>query len=295
MTQILSHRSRALAIAVFVALLAWGMAVTPATAAPLLTGAFNTVTGKVGFTVSMTSGSSITTSPITIEFNGGVANQSYVISVSPAGGSSTILTTGTTDSAGAFLITFNLPSTLSAGDYELHAEGAGVGGVSQVVATFSVASTSIVTNTSPTDGPLELVLTSDSVATFGTPSLTNNRSETLGAIGAFTVSDQRTVSKPGWTLTANVSQFTNSVDSAVTIPATNLGMAPSISAGSTASGVVLQARTAGAASYPYTLAEASAGQGVGETILTTQLLLLSPQDKPAGTYRSTLTLTLVSK
>lgn len=249
----------------------------------------------VGFSVSIVSGGSLTNSPLTFALSGGVATQSVSVLLRPVNGASSTLVSGTTDEQGAFSASTFLPATLAAGDYELLSDGPAVGSTQQVIATFSVASTSIVTNTSPQDGALELIMTAQSVANFQKPLLVSNRSETLGALGAFSVRDGRSVSKPGWTLTANVLDFVNAASANDTIAASNLGLAPAISQGSTASGVHIYATTAGAASYPTVFAEASAGSGVGTTTLTSQMLLIAPRTAPAGTYTSTLTLTLVSK
>lgn len=252
--------------------------------------------GPIGFAVTLASGGSITSSPITYSLNGGVPNSAVQVKLRAVGSSSTVIVaSGTTDGSGAFSATSYLPSSLAAGNYELLSSGAAVGSTDQVIATFSVASTSILTNTSVVDGALQLITTSQTVATFGTPTLVNNRSETAGALGAFTVKDDRLVSKPGWTLTANVSTFTNSADPSQTISSSNLAIAPTQALGSTAPGVSIFATSAGSASYPYTFAEAPAGGGDGLTLLSAALLLVSPQAAPAGTYTSTLTLTLVSK
>jgi hypothetical protein len=53
--------------------------------------------------------------------------------------------------------------------------------------------------------------------------------------------------------------------------------------------------TAGSASYPFAFAEASVSNGVGTSVIGGALTFVAPQDKAAGTYTSTLTLTLVSK
>jgi hypothetical protein len=124
--------------------------------------------------------------------------------------------------------------------------------------------------------------------------LVNNKSTTTGTLPNVTVTDERIVSRQGWSISANVADFVNSSNNAITIGKTNLGIAPSIvtNAGGVTAGA---ATTAGSATYPATFAEASVSNGVGTSVIGGNLTFVAPQDKAAGTYTSTLTLTLVSK
>jgi hypothetical protein len=54
-------------------------------------------------------------------------------------------------------------------------------------------------------------------------------------------------------------------------------------------------QTAGSAGYPAIIASGAAGNVVGNTVVNAGLTLVAPRDKPAGTYTSTMTLTLLSK
>ncbi|MDF9809690.1 hypothetical protein M2116_000634 [Aurantimicrobium minutum] len=153
------------------------------------------------------------------------------------------------------------------------------------------------TTVAAVNGPLSLSVPAGATATFGAPTLVNNRSTTTGTLPNITVSDGRVNTPLGWTLTATVNNFVNSADATNTISNTNLGIAPAVVAGSTtATGVTAgAAATAGSATYGRTFAEAAAGNIVGDTVLNGALTFVAPQNKVAGTYTSTLTLTLVSK
>jgi hypothetical protein len=150
------------------------------------------------------------------------------------------------------------------------------------------------TTTAAVNGTLSLSVPANAAATFGSPTLVNNKSTTTGTLPNVTVTDDRVVTRQGWTLSANVADFVNG---GVTIGKANLGISPSIVAASTtATGVTAgTATTAGSATYPFTFAEAAANQTVGNSVIGGNLTFVAPQDKAAGTYTSTLTLTLVSK
>lgn len=147
------------------------------------------------------------------------------------------------------------------------------------------------------NGTLALSVPANAAATFGAPSLVNNVSTTTGTLPEFKVIDGRVVTRNGWTVTTSVSAFVNSADSTSTIPAANLGLKPKVvSAGTTSSGAVVgDEQIAGSATYPSTFASANADSGVGETVLSGDLKFVAPQNKAAGTYTSTMTVTVVSK
>jgi hypothetical protein len=147
------------------------------------------------------------------------------------------------------------------------------------------------------NGTLSLSVPANAAATFGAPSLVNNKSTTLGTLPNITVADGRVQTRQGWTLTATVADFVNAADATNTISKANLGIVPSIVTASTeAAGVTVGTSTvAGYATYGAKFAEAAAANTVGNTVLTGALTFVAPQEKAAGTYTSTLTLTLVSK
>jgi len=144
------------------------------------------------------------------------------------------------------------------------------------------------------EGELSLVVPANAVATFGTPTLVDNKSTTTGTLGQITVDDQRFNSRQGWTLSADVAEFARQGDATDTIAKSQLGLAPRIVTG--APGAVVGAtQVVGSATYASTFAEAPAGSGIGATSLDADLTFVAPQGKAAGTYESILTLTVVSK
>ncbi|MEC5150679.1 hypothetical protein [Cryobacterium sp. GrIS_2_6] len=153
------------------------------------------------------------------------------------------------------------------------------------------------TTANATNGALALTVPAGAAATFSAPSLVNNKSTTVGTLGAVTVNDGRVVSRNGWDLSANVLDFVNSTNVASTISKVQLGLAPSVTvAGTTATGVTAAAaQVAGSASYPAAFASGAAANTVGDSVLNAGLTFVAPQEKAAGTYTSTLTLTVVSK
>jgi hypothetical protein len=142
------------------------------------------------------------------------------------------------------------------------------------------------------DGALELSVPAGAKATFGAATLVNNLSTSTATLPAVTVSDERVVTKPGWTLSQSVANF---VSGANTIEAKHLGVAPKVVSTDT-SAVAAAAQVAGSAVYPAAFADAAAGEdSLGVTSLGADLTLVAPADAPAGTYTSKMTLTLVSK
>jgi len=113
-------------------------------------------------------------------------------------------------------------------------------------------------------------------------------------LGEFAVSDRRGITQEGWTLSADVADFVNAADGSV-IGKTQLGLAPQL-VSTEATGVSLSAaQNAGSASYPMNVAAGAPAQTVGTTVLGAGLTFVAPPEKSVGTYRSTLSLTLVSQ
>ncbi|WP_223690450.1 WxL domain-containing protein [Leifsonia poae] len=145
------------------------------------------------------------------------------------------------------------------------------------------------------DGALSLVVPTAAKATLGAATLVDKLSTSTGELPAFQVADRRVVSTPGWDLTASTAAFVNSADSAKTIDALQLGVKPKV-VSSTATGVSLGAEHKAGDATPFSaFASAPAGSGAGDTNLSADLTLVAPANTPAGTYTSTMTLTLVSK
>jgi len=142
------------------------------------------------------------------------------------------------------------------------------------------------------DGTLSLAVPANASVTFGAASLISNFSTSTGSLPNITVNDARVHSRPGWDLTAAVSAFSFSTN---TISNTQLGLVPfkvSATAAGTSAGAT---QTAGSAVYPAIIASGLPANTVGNTVINGGLTFVAPQEKPAGTYTSTMTLTLTSK
>jgi hypothetical protein len=144
----------------------------------------------------------------------------------------------------------------------------------------------------PVDGALSLAVPTGAKATLGAATLdVDQRSISSGTLPTFSVSDERYVSKPGWTLETKVADF---VSGSTSIPASALSIAPVIESSSTSTGVTKATGIVGSNSRSG-FADAAAGVGTGKTDLSAALSFVAPQGTPAGTYTSTMTVTLISK
>ncbi|MEC5150677.1 hypothetical protein [Cryobacterium sp. GrIS_2_6] len=209
-----------------------------------------------------------------------------------------LLISGNADGSGGFEGSGTLPSDLESGGHTIEVTGTSAADTpfSQVAASFAVTEAGTIgsATTSDTNGVLSLVVPSAAVAVFNAPLLVTNRSTTTGVLGSFAVSDSRVLTQEGWTLSADVDDFVNAADGSV-IGASQLGLAPQL-VSTDATGVSLvTAQTAGSATYPMNLAVAAPAQTVGTTVLNAGLTFVAPPEKSVGTYRSTLSLTLVSQ
>jgi len=145
------------------------------------------------------------------------------------------------------------------------------------------------------DSPLSLELPVGATAAFAAPTLEDGQSLTVGDLPAITVHDGRQGAAPGWDLVASIADFEGVDLAAVSISRQFAGVRPAVE-GSDGSGVVPgPGEVAGRASYPTVFASAAAGGGLGGTVLGGTVSLLAPRDRPAGAYRSTMTLTLISR
>lgn len=120
--------------------------------------------------------------------------------------------------------------------------------------------------------------------------------EATGQLAPVTVNDARTLSKPGWSVSGQMSDFTNTSGGAP-IDGNSLGVTPAITTPNTANDV-----TAGAAVAPGSnpglkqgsgLANAAATHGLGTTVLGGGLDLQVPSTQDAGAYQGTLTITAI--
>jgi hypothetical protein len=215
---------------------------------------------------------------------------------------------GYTSATGTVEVTLNMPDNLPVGTHAIVVEATAEGGAvyNQPVQEFIVVpsidpvtgeqTTNISVPSQPTDGSLSLVAPSGATTTFGAPTLIDNTSVSVGTLPSVKVVDNRQVSKPGWSIEADVRDFVLATDASVTIPKTNVGLLSEVDPTLTdATGVVpATEQVAGRATYPAPYVLAPAGSGVGTSVVGGHIVLVAPQEKPAGTYTSTLSLTLKS-
>jgi len=147
------------------------------------------------------------------------------------------------------------------------------------------------------NGFLELSIPANASATFGAASIVNNYSVTTGTLGNVQINDTRWITTDGWDLQADVATF---VSGANQIAKSNFGLVPNVVVGSTvATGVTAAAGTvAGSATYPTAIASAAKNADLGNTgvsVVNANLTLRAPRTTAAGSYTSTVTLTLSTK
>jgi hypothetical protein len=147
------------------------------------------------------------------------------------------------------------------------------------------------------NGFLELSIPTNAAASFGAPAVVNNYSVTTGTLGNVQVNDTRWITTDGWNLQADVATFVSGANS---ITKSNFGLVPSVvTASTTAEGITAGAGTvAGSATYPTAIASSAKNADLGLTgvsVLNAALTLRAPRTTPAGTYTSTITLTLATK
>jgi len=164
--------------------------------------------------------------------------------------------------------------------------------------SFSKPINAVVQTQDPADGEFSLKdLSGTASIELTNPVQTANGSLSSAKLGKLLVTDLRKVSKPGWDLTTTVGTFTRQ-GGTDTIANSALGIAPSLvkQAGTGATAPTLgSAMAAGSGSYPYTFATVANGGWSGQSSYDADLSFLAPSSAPAGTYSSTLTMTLVSK
>jgi len=250
-------------------------------------------TPKFAWTASISAGSTVTTADFNVSFMGLQSTSAVQLKLQPT---NLVVGDGFSSADGNAQFNFKIPSSTQAGEYSINAAGIANSGnaFAVVVATFTVANTGIVSDSTVRDGVLTLEIPAGAAASFEEPVIENGLSVTYGTLGAFIVRDDRSVTKPGWILTASVSTLELATDSSVTMAASQLGIEPLVVAGGT--GVNLgQVTAAGSAVYPFVFAEAPVGVQVSTTTMNGNLKLLAPQESPVGTYIGTITITLVSR
>lgn len=205
---------------------------------------------------------------------------------------------GIADAEGCFEASGTLPANLEIGGHTITVEGTSADGSAfiQVVASFAIIEGGTIDSatTSDSNGALGLVVSGAAVATFGGPTLVKGRSTTSGSLGRVVISDGRTQTREGRTLSASVAGFVNAANGSV-IGSSQLGIVPQL-VSTDAQGIGLfPGQAAGSASYPMNLASGSPAQAMGFTVLDAGLTFVAPPEKTVGTYESTLSLTLVSQ
>jgi len=253
-------------------------------------------TAPTAWSVYMSPNATLTTVQITTSFTGLAGSSAIQLRILPV---NIAVADGFAGADGSVEFTFGVPSTLSAGDYVIAATGITTtdSAFSADIATFSVAETGIVSDSTLRDGPLSLEISANAAASFSSPYLDDGISITEGTLPRFSVRDERVASKPGWTLYASVAEFVLSTDASLTMPPSQLGITPQrFAPESTAEGVTLGTPSrAGTSAFPMVFAQADPGATPGVTVLDATVKLVSPPYMPVGTYNSTVTLTLVSK
>ena len=213
-----------------------------------------------------------------VPLSGGTATMPFSSTV--AGPHSLTATFTPTDPA-AFSPSTSTPVTVTVG-------GGGGGGT-------PVGSETINVNI-PQQGEGDLTVTVDQTpVNLGTAQANGNVLEATGNLSPVTVNDARNTSKPGWSVSGQVSDFTGGSN---TIDGNSLGWTPAITTPNPANDV-----TAGTAVAPGTnpglkqgsgLANAAATHGVGQSVLGAGLDLQVPTTTSAGAYSATLTITVIN-
>jgi hypothetical protein len=206
-----------------------------------------------------------------------------------------LIATGFADADGNITLSGVLPN-LSAGQHTVSVDATTAGNTpfSETVLNLTVTPSGVA-DPVPLNGILSLSVPADASAVFLPPTLVNNQSTTLGTLGAITVSDGRVLTREGWDVRASVVDFVSDTDSTQTIDSRQLGVVPSVVSTDAVGITAGTSQVAGSAVYPALFASAAAANPVGTTVLNAALTFVAPQEKAAATYRSTMTLTIVSK
>lgn len=143
-----------------------------------------------------------------------------------------------------------------------------------------------------TDGALSLSMPTNAKAVLAPSATVDGLRVSNGVLPAFSVEDGRALSRPGYTVHSTTSDFVSGSDR---MPSSSLTIAPRlVFESSDAIGVEVSAPFA-ASHTSGSFASAPRGAGVGTAVFGGALHLVAPSDAPAGIYRSTITVTLVSR
>jgi hypothetical protein len=109
------------------------------------------------------------------------------------------------------------------------------------------------------------------------------------------VSDGRDQTVPGWSVTGQVGQFTNTTDATKHFPGSSLGWTPAVvtqdPAADVSAGLAVATGTAPGLTAASVLGGAQAGKGLGDSKLGAGLALDFPRGTTPGTYAATITIT----
>lgn len=203
----------------------------------------------------------------------------------------------TLDATGVAVVT--LPPTATPGTvvpvYLAQSDGtvAAWNAVTIPAAGFPQRTTGDLVATVTASGLFQLSAPAATVVDFG--DLRREVTSAARALGRFTITDDRETLS-GWSLQIAVADFVSAADPTTTFPASALGYAPEQV--TLPSGVAFSdAQEAGAAVYPAVLATGEPGTStaLAGATLDAALSLRVPKDTPIGSYRSTLTLTLIAR
>ncbi|WP_078550282.1 WxL domain-containing protein [Litchfieldia alkalitelluris] len=157
------------------------------------------------------------------------------------------------------------------------------------------ATSSFAANSSITGGSLSM--TQPTVDNFAAVTLNGQIQTTTASLGAFTVTDA-TGTGSGWQLNVKASQFTDSVKG-LTLPTNSLDIAlPTVTAQAGASDVSTLTKASGkvdnATGVKILSAALNGGMGAYDVSANTLTLNLQPKDVKAGTYTSTVSVTVTT-
>ncbi|GAA3457917.1 Ig-like domain-containing protein [Dactylosporangium matsuzakiense] len=242
-----------------------------------------------GTNVTLTATVSPAAATGTVEFKEG----GTTLLTTPAGsGTFTYSTTALTNGSHSITATFHSANTAAYKDSTSSA------------ATVTVASdTSTATETIQVAVPQEqgvFTMTVDpGVVDMGTAHLTGTGSDRHfhadGNLKNVNVSDGRDQTIPGWSVTGQVGNFTNTTDATKSFSGNSLGWTPAVvqqnAAGNVTAGAAVATNASPGLTSASTLGGAKAGKGLGDSKLGAALALDFPKGTTPGTYAATITIT----
>jgi hypothetical protein len=175
----------------------------------------------------------------------------------------------------------------------VHLDVYGAGTTPTTTKPVSTTGGETVTQTVPANGKFKLTVPATARVTLTKPVRSGNTESSTGTLDSVTVTDTRNT-VPGWTVSGQVSNFT---DSGQSFPGKDLGWTPKVTSQTTG-----QTATAGATVAPgstpglaaaSTWANALAGKGLGTATLGAGLHLVIPYITKPGTYKATFTVSAI--